>query len=101
MDQTGQRMLDDLLTYCLAEDRVCPLPIYWDQLWKLLPGRARSGNGWEPPPPLILAAWYSSPEKKRDRLRLHLEWAAQRGALDEVSRFLMALKHENWLHDPE
>jgi len=45
--------VENLIEYCRANDRVCPL-----KLWKKLPHRVQtSGGGWEPPLPLILAAW--------------------------------------------
>lgn len=50
-----------LLAYCRENNRVCPKPGRWDDLWKLLPERQRVGGGWEPALPLILGAWnYSS-----------------------------------------
>jgi hypothetical protein len=50
-------MLHDLLNYVRDNRRVCPVPQRWNELWEMLPDRKRVGNGWEPPLPLILAAW--------------------------------------------
>jgi hypothetical protein len=51
-------MLKELLEYVGSNNRVCPQPQKWDELWKLLPDRKRVGGGWDPPLPLILAAWW-------------------------------------------
>jgi hypothetical protein len=50
--------VENLVAYCRVNDRVCPLPPLWNDLWEMLPNRARVGAGWQPPPPLILAAWH-------------------------------------------
>jgi hypothetical protein len=66
--------LDKLLGYCGENDRVCPMPLSWHQVWDMLPGKKR-GSGWEPPPPLILAAWWeTSDQAKREHFELHLRW---------------------------
>ena len=92
--------MDELIQYCEADGRVCPLPPRWDALWKLLPGRHRNATGgWEPELPLILAAWaHSSVAEKRARLREHIRWAAETGALDTAEEFLRGLPEEQWLH---
>jgi hypothetical protein len=88
-----------VVAYCREHSRVCPLPPKWNRLWELLPNRARVGAGWQPPPPLILAAWHdTSAELKMLRLTEHIEWAAQHDALDSVARFLRELREEDWCH---
>jgi hypothetical protein len=52
--------LSSLINYCSSDGRVCPLPMKWNELWEMLPGRKRVGDAWEPPLPLILAAWSES-----------------------------------------
>lgn len=57
------------------------------------------GGGWEPPLPLILAAWSSTPAlPKILRLREHIMWASEHGALDAVHSFLMSLDESDWHH---
>jgi hypothetical protein len=90
--------LDKLLGYCGENDRVCPMPLSWHQVWDMLPGKKR-GSGWEPPPPLILAAWWeTSDQAKRERFELHLRWAAEHGALDKVAQFLRSFPEIEWHH---
>jgi hypothetical protein len=94
----GER-LAQLLAYCRANGRVCPAPDKWSDLWELLPGRQRVGSGWEPPPPLILAAWWDcSANEKQDRLELHMRYAADRGALEQVAQFLSRLGADDWVY---
>src|SRR5688572_15150851 len=90
---------ESLIAYCRENSRVCPLPQQWNELWELLPERRRVGGGWEPPLPLILAAWHETPAMlKMLRLAEHVEWAAKHSALDSVSRFLRDLKEADWFH---
>lgn len=92
-------MLDELLKYVQANERVCPQPQRWNELWTMLPNRRRSGEGWEPSLPLILAAWWDTPAlAKILRLREHIEYASAQGALEKVDRFLRSLPESDWAH---
>ena len=85
-------LLADLLSYVQANRRVCPQPQRWKGLWQMLPNRHRVGGGWEPPLPLILAAWWDTPPLlKMIRLHEHLEYAKRHGVFDQVDAFLRAL----------
>jgi hypothetical protein len=95
------QMLNDLLSYCTSNGRVCPLPRKWDRLWKMLPNTRRVGAGWEPSLPLILAAWDSPDDMKSDRLKTHIEWAHQQQALERVDEYLRSVLEEDWLHKGE
>jgi hypothetical protein len=87
----------DLIAFAQSEQRVCPLPRYWADFWELLPDRRREGAGWIPPLPLILAGWsFSSDQEKARRLRDHILWAADHGALSEASEFLRSLPASAW-----
>lgn len=94
---TVQMTLADLLTESSREGRVCPMPQVWNRLWQMLPERRQTGAGWNPPLPLILAAWWdTSDADKRDRFHSHLRWAAERGAIDGVAQLISAMKPEDW-----
>jgi hypothetical protein len=91
--------VESLVAYCREGNRVCPLPPLWNRLWEMLPRRKTVGAGWQPSPPLILAAWHDTPAMlKMLRLVDHIEWAAQHGALESVARFLRELREEDWFH---
>ena len=92
-------MLDQLLAYVKAANRMCPRAQQWNRLWKMLPARGRKEGGWEPPLPLILGAWWETSEaEKQEALRDQITWAAEHGAIEEVDRFLRDLPEEEWEH---
>jgi hypothetical protein len=91
--------LEEVLAQIQANDRVCPLPQKWQQLYEMLPNKRRRGNGWEPSLPLILAAWHDTPAlSKMLRLREHIEWAAANDCLTEIHAFLAGLPEGQWHH---
>jgi hypothetical protein len=91
--------LEEVLAEAQRNKRVCPQPDKWHELYELLPNRRRVGGGWEPPLPLILAAWSSTPAlPKFLRLREHIAWASEHGVLDAVHCFLMSLDETDWYH---
>ncbi len=91
--------IDEVLAEAQRNNRVCPQPQKWNDLYELLPNKRRKGNGWEPPLPIILAAWWDAPAiTKMLRLREHIEWAYEQGCLDTVHAFLVNLKEEEWHH---
>jgi len=94
--------IEQLLAYCTENERVCPQPRRWNELYKLLPKTQQFGASWEPPLPLILGGWWhSSDSEKRDRLATHVRWAAEHSALDAITSFLTNLKEEEWYHAGE
>ena len=88
--------LEILLAYCQVDGRVCPQPNIWNNLWKLI----KKTTGKEDiPAPLILAAWYDTPNLlKMLRLKEHLEIAYENDAFAEVKAFLMNLEEGDWYH---
>lgn len=91
--------LNDVLIEVEKNERVCPQPMKWNELWEMLPNKRRKGTGWEPSLPLILAAWWDTPILlKKLRLREHLEWASQHGCINTVYNFLINLNEDDWYH---
>lgn len=91
--------LDEVLAEVQKNNRVCPQPNKWNELYELLPNKRRQGSTWVPPLPLILAAWWDTPAMlKMLRLREHIEWASEQGALGAIYEFLASLKEEDWHH---
>ena len=89
--------LEDLMAEAYKGQRVCPQPMVWNRLWELLPNRRRVGVGWEPPPPLILAAWWEASDgNKRTRFHSHLRWASKHGAVQPVADLLSSMKPDDW-----
>jgi hypothetical protein len=91
--------LESLVAYCREKNRVCPQPGLWHEMWEMLPNRRQVGAGWQPPLPLILAAWDETPALlKMLRVAEHIEWAAKHNALVPISTFLRNLREEDWHH---
>lgn len=90
---------EKLLKYCEDNDRVCPMPLKWNDLFQLLPNKKRKGAGTVPLAPLILAAWHNSSNlEKILRLKEHIEWADSHGALVKISKFIYSLKENQWFN---
>ncbi len=55
--------------------------------------------GGKPPLPLILEAWYDTPdEAKIQCLTEHLRWAEKHDCLDAIESYLRNLREEDWYH---
>jgi hypothetical protein len=94
-----EEKLEALLEYVKAEGRICPIRIYWDRLWEMLPDKKHVGRNWEPPPPLTLAVWWETPLlAKTLRLDKHIRYAAEHGVLDEVDSYLRGLRRDEWFY---
>ena len=90
---------ESLIAFCTKNKRICPQPQSWNQLYELLPNKRRIGNGWEPPLPSILAAWWDTPtDAKQMRLAEHIKWAEENGKLLEIAEFLSGLEEKDWYH---
>jgi len=99
MNSEESILLTELLNYVRSNNRICPVPPRWNELYQMLPGSRRVGNGWEPALPLILAAWWDTPALlKIMRLEEHIRYAADKGVLNEVDSFLRKLREEEWAH---
>ena len=91
--------IEKVIAETQKNNRVCPQPQKWKELYELLSDKKRKGAGWEPSLPLILAAWWDTPAMtKMLRLREHIEWAAAHGCLDQVHQFLLSLQENEWHH---
>ena len=95
-----EEKLQSLIDHVQSNGRVSPMPTFWNDMWNMLPDRRRKENGgWDPSLPLILAAWWdTTAEEKRDRLKLHIQYAANKGVLDKIDKFLRELKPDQWAY---
>jgi hypothetical protein len=89
---------DSLWEYCTSDDRAIPRD--WNQLWQLLKDKyQKPSGGWEPPLPLILAAWDNTTlAEKQSRFKEHVQWAADHAELDNIGSYLRSLQEEEWFH---
>jgi hypothetical protein len=90
--------LETVWSYCTSNNRAIPRD--WNKLWQMLSNKKqKASGGWEPPLPLILAAWYeTSPLEKHLRFREHIQWAEKNNQLEEIGKYLKSLKEEDWYH---
>lgn len=92
--------LDSILQFIDDSQRVCPQPQKWNELWNLLPNKTRKGAGWNPPAPLILAAWWeTSDSEKKERLKEHILYAKNNDTLDKIILFLRSLEPNEWYYE--
>lgn len=81
----------------LKGGRVCPMPPCWADMHQMIAKECQARGLGLPPAPLILAAWHDTPNKyKTMRLRLHLQYAANCGILEDVCTYLRSLPPEDW-----
>jgi hypothetical protein len=86
--------IDDVLVEARRNNRVCPQPVFWFQLYDMLPEGPR-----RPVPPPDGPAWRAASSlAKRMALRDHLEYADRAGALPAIATLLRGLREQDWLH---
>lgn len=84
--------------YCCSSNRIIPRD--WNKLYQMLKNTMQKpSGGWEPPLPLILAAWHETvPVEKQLRFKEHIQWAFDNNQIEEVGKYLRSLKEEEWYH---
>jgi hypothetical protein len=85
-----------LMVIARRNNRVCPRPPQWSQLYQLLGGE-RQADLLSPP----VQSWLwprLSGLQKRLRFREHVEWAERHGRLEQIARFMTALQEDDWVH---
>jgi hypothetical protein len=84
---------------CTSNNRVCPNPKYWDELWHLLKKKKVDDKFITPNTPLILGSWhYTSDVEKAERMNYHIKWAEEQGQLSEIFEYLRNLPESAWHH---
>jgi hypothetical protein len=87
---------DTLMVVARRNNRVCPQPALWTQLYHELGG---PGADDLPPPPVERWLWSKlSSLQKRLFFREYLEWAERHGKLGRVAAFMERLGEADWLH---
>ena len=98
-NQSIKETFELLWGYCISNNRACPMPMKWNDLYQMLHDTKQIGAGYEPSIPLILGVWgNTSDNEKQERLKIHIKWAENHGQLDEIGYYLRALKEEDWAH---
>jgi len=85
-----------LMVLARRNNRVCPLPSQWLELYRLLGGERQPELQ---APPLQPWLWPRlSGLQKRLRFREHVEWAERHGSLELMARFMGGLEEGDWVH---
>ena len=89
---------ETLWQYCCENKRVFPKD--WNMLYSMLKNKKQKpSGGWEPPLPLILAAWHTTmPIEKQLRFKEHIQWANDNNQLEEIGKYLRSLTETDWYH---
>lgn len=91
--------LDAAMLVARRNNRVCPRPERWQELFALLAPRKTLRGMQHPPAPVIGAAWAVTPPlTKRLAFREHIEWAERQGVLENVMAFMQSMPETDWLH---
>ncbi|MES2938447.1 MAG: hypothetical protein V4864_12245 [Pseudomonadota bacterium] len=91
--------LEAVLGEIRRDNRVCPQPPRWVELYKLLLQHAARTESGLPPRLLAGPAWSTSSSlDKRLCLRQQLEWAHLQGCLAPVAAFLRGLPDTGWYY---
>jgi len=100
MNNQEKETFDTLWKYCTSNNRLCPMPSKWNDLFGMLKNTKQSPDGsWTPSLPLILQGWeHTAPIQKFLVLQEQIEWASEQNQLDEIGSFLRLLPEEDWAH---
>jgi hypothetical protein len=103
------QIYNELLEFVEENEIVCPMPIHWNNLYRLIVRRIhgneavdmnvvgiREDFGIETP--LILGGWIASNSDKKERFLSHIQIAAENNIINHVKQFLMNLSAEDFLH---
>ena len=98
----NQAVFEALLLYVTKDNRVCPKPLVWNELCRMLPNKERQVSGWNPPLPLILNAYYeTTDDEKISRLECHIHYAYEHSIIQKVDCFLRQLDKRDWIYRGE
>lgn len=85
-----------LMVVARRNNRVCPRPTQWTELYRLLDGDRYSDLQAPPVQPWLWGQL--SGLQKRLRFRDHIEWAERHGRLGQIAHFIGTLPEAAWLH---
>lgn len=92
----GRLGADTAMVVARRNNRVCPQPALWTQLYEELGGPHADDL---PPPPVERWLWSKlSSLQKRLFFREYVEWAERHGKLAHVMAFMARLGEADWLH---
>lgn len=91
--------LEAAMLVARRNNRVCPRPERWQELYEQLPPRKTLRGTQNPPVPPLGSAWAATPPlTKRLLFREHIEWAEATGSLETVMAYMQSMAETDWLH---
>jgi hypothetical protein len=91
--------LDAAMLVARRNNRVCPRPDRWQELFALLPPRKTLRGVQNPPGPIVGPVWkVTASLTKRLAFREHMEWAERQGVLESIMDFMQSMPEADWLH---
>lgn len=91
----GPLTVDGLMVQARWNNRVCPRPALWTELYQWLDGPTFADL---PPPPPDWMWSKLTAIQKRLCFREYLEWADRHAQLPQIALFMETLTEEDWLH---
>lgn len=91
---------ESLWEYCTSNNRLCPMLMRWNDLFKMLEDTQQNPDGsWTPPLPLILSGWeHTVPLQKFLVFQEQIKWASDKNQLDDIGKYLRSLSEDGWAH---
>lgn len=91
----NKETFNTLWKYCTENNRLCPMPMKWNDLFEMLKNKTPEG----PSLPLILAGWeHTVPLQKSLVFQGHIQWASDNNQIEEIGIYLRSLPEEDWAH---
>jgi hypothetical protein len=91
--ENTKETFESLWKYCISNDRLCPIPMRWNDLFGMLKNKEQLDL------PLILNGWeMSSPIEKNFRFKEHIQSAADSNQIEEIGKYLRSLSENEWAH---
>lgn len=87
--------IQEFLNELKNQGKVAPAGALWHDFYLFLDKYKAAGEA-GPPLPLILAASGESPSSKHLRLLRQLDWAMNRGILEQAIEYLLQLDEQKW-----
>ncbi|EAQ42507.1 hypothetical protein [Polaribacter sp. MED152] len=82
-------MIDEIL----IENRICPKPMIWNEIYKLMCQELREKNI---PKPLILAGWnFTTDREKKNRFMEHLNLIDLKSE-NKIKTFVLSINEKDW-----
>ena len=89
-----------LWKYCASNNRLCPMPMKWNEFYGMLKNTKQNPDGsWTPSLPLILSGWeHTIPLQKFLVFQEQVKWASDNKQIEDVGKYLRALSEDEWAH---